>query len=116
MSKLRNKYGARKTACWQGHTHASKREAARCNVLADMQRKGEISHLEHEVQFWFSIDGRQLKHDNGRRVGFKADFVYRERPSGKCIVEDAKGYTVRDWPLRKAVFRALWPEMELREV
>lgn len=110
-----NKYGARKTQCFSGHTHASQREANRCTILHDMQRTGEITHLEIEPQYWFEIDGAVMKHDNGRRVGYKPDFRYRDA-TGQLVVEDSKGFHVRDWPLRKAIFRALNPGVELREV
>lgn len=111
-----NKYGAKKTACQSGHVHSSAREAKRCNELHLLQRAGEIERLEQQPKFWFEINGQQLKHDNGRRVGYTADFRYWDRLSGKEIVEDTKGVTVRDWPLRRALFRALHPSMVLREV
>lgn len=63
---------------------------------------------------WFTIHGQQLKHKNGRRVGYCADFQYRQ--GNKLVVEEVKGFAARDWPLRAAVFRALHPEIELREV
>jgi len=109
------KYGAKKTPCRHGHTHASGREAKRCNELHLLLHAGEITHLETQVQYWFHIDGRPLVHLNGRRVGYKPDFRYRER-NGKLIVEDSKGFAARDWPLRSAMFRALYPDTELREV
>jgi hypothetical protein len=109
-----NKYGATKAACAYGHQHASKREAKRCNDLHILERAGQITHLEVEPQFWFVINGEQMKHDNGRRVGYKADFSYRE--GDKAIAEDSKGFVVRDWPLRRALFRHLFPLIELREV
>ena len=109
----RNKFGARKTPCAQGHNHASKREAGRCNDLHILERKGEIAALQVEPQFWFVIDGKQVKHANGRRVGYKPDFAYIE-PGLKDVVEEVKGMVVRDFPLRAAIFRALFPEFELR--
>jgi hypothetical protein len=110
-----SKYGAKKAHCSIGHEHDSQREAKRCNELRLLERAGEISHFETQAQFWFEIAGKQLKHDNGRRVGVKLDFTYRDR-SGNQVAEDSKGMIVRDWPLRKAVFRALYPHIELREV
>jgi hypothetical protein len=59
------------------------------------------------------INGRQLKHPNGRRVGYKSDFEYIE--NGMLVTEDVKGVIVRDWPLRRAVFKALFPNYDLRE-
>ncbi len=111
-----NKYFARKTDCAHGHTHASKREAGRCDTLHAMQAKGGIADLEIEPQFWFAIDGKQLKHGNGHRVGYKADFLYTDLITEERVVEDVKGVSVRDWPLRKAIFTALNPHLVLREV
>ena len=61
------------------------------------------------------INGKQLKHANGRRVGYKSDFEYTDTESGIKVTEDVKGVIVRDWPLRRAVFIALFPGNQLRE-
>lgn len=110
----RNKYGAKKTTCLAGHTHDSKREAVTCNHLHARLAAGEISQLEQQPQFWFVIDGKQVKHRNGRKVGYQADFAFVE--NGRRVVMDAKGFAARDWPLRRAIFEALFPDLELREV
>jgi hypothetical protein len=110
----RNKYGASKAHCSAGHEHDSKREAKRCNELRILQRAGEIEDLRFQPQFYFVINGQPVKHDNGRRAGVKLDFAYVEE--GAEICEDSKGFSVRDWPLRKAVFKACFPSIELREV
>lgn len=109
-----SKYGAKKTACAAGHTHDSKGEARRCDQLHLLQRGGVIRNLTVQPQFWFTINGEQLKHENGRRVGVKLDFQYFERDEN--VVEDFKGFVTPGWPLRKAVFRALHPYITLREV
>lgn len=110
----RNKFGAKKTTCTVGHVHDSKKEAARCGVLHQMHADGLISDLVLQPQFWFTIDGQQIKHRNGRRVGYRSDFEYRE--GGKLICEEVKGFTARDWPLRAAIFIALYPQYTLREI
>lgn len=107
------KYSAVKANCNAGHTHDSKREAIRCNELHALEAAGEISDLMIHPQYWFVINGRQLKHPNGRRVGYKSDFEYVE--NGMLVTEDVKGVVVRDWPLRRAVFKALYPHHYLRE-
>lgn len=109
-----NKYNARASHCSAGHEHASKREAKRCNDLRILERAGKISELRQQPQYWFVINGSQVKIDNGRRAGVKLDFAYIE--NGREIAEDSKGYAARDWPLRKAIFKALFPHIELREV
>lgn len=110
----RNKFGAKKTVCSHGHKHDSKREANQCETLHLRLYDGEISNLEMQPQFWFSIDGKQLKHRNGRRVGYCADFLFTE--NGKQVVVETKGFAARDWPLRRAIFEALFPDIELREL
>ena len=111
-----SKYYAQPSLCAKGHKHASKREAKRCNELHLLLRAGEIESLEQQPQYWFVINGQTLKHPNGSRVGYQPDFRYIDRLSGATIVEDSKGVKVRDYPLRAAIFRALHPDLILREV
>ena len=106
------KYRAVKSQCNAGHTHDSKREAIRCNELHDLQAAGAITDLVIHKQYFFVINGKQVKHANGRRVGINIDFEYTE--NGRKISEDVKGVIVRDWPLRSAVFAALFPDHQLR--
>jgi hypothetical protein len=87
------KYRAVKAQCRAGHTHDSKREAIRCDELHILEAAGEISELIIGPQYWFVINGKQLKHANGRRVGYKSDFEYVE--NGVRITEDVKGVIVR---------------------
>lgn len=112
--RFRNKFGAKKTNCSQGHTHGSKKEAVRCDELSQLEREGKIRNLEQQPKFWFVIDGRQVKHKNGRRVGYTADFRYRE--GGEIVVEEVKGFAARDYPLRRAIFVASFPTIIFREV
>lgn len=106
------KYRAVKSQCNAGHTHDSKREAKRCDELHLLQAAREISDLVIHKQHYFVINGKQVKHANGRRVGINIDFEYTE--NGRKISEDVKGVIVRDWPLRSAVFAALFPDHQLR--
>ena len=108
------KYFAKKTPCQHGHLHASKREAKRCVELHLLQAGREIEGLTIEPTFKFEISGKPLKLGNGSTAGYKPDFTYSER--GKLIAEDVKGMVVRDFPLRAALFRHLFPDWELRVV
>lgn len=113
--KAGNKFGAKQARCHAGHSHASRAEARRCDQLHLLERAGAIRDLRQQPQFWFTIDGRQVKHENGRRVGYRADFDYFE--GDRHVVEDVKGaYRDDAWTLRKAIFRALFPDVDLREV
>jgi hypothetical protein len=111
-----SKYHARRTPCSHGHNHASGREAKRCGELHLLQRAGAIASLRIEPQFWFVIDGKQMKHPNGRRVGYKPDFAYIEVPGLKDVAEDVKSSATMTEAavLRIALFRALFPDFELR--
>lgn len=113
----RNKYGAKKTNCSHGHKHDSKKEAARCDELHDLWAAGQIGNLVNQPQFWFCINGQQVKHENGRRVGYRPDFSYSQ--DGTEVVEDVKPTSKfamsKDYPLRKAIFKALYPSITFRE-
>lgn len=114
MRRRVNKYGAKKADCLHGHVHDSIKEAKRCNELHLLARAGQISDLQVQPQFWFVIDGRQVKHDGGRRVGFKPDFRYKEGLL-RDTVEDVKGFKTSDYVLRKAIFKALFPDINFVE-
>ncbi len=109
---------ARKTACANGHTHASMAEAKRCGDLHLLQRGGVICGLQVEPQLWFEIDGREVKLENGRRAGYRADFAYIE--AGTKVIEEVKPARKqarsRDYALRVAIAKALHPTLEFREV
>jgi hypothetical protein len=109
----RSKYNAKKARCAHAHKHDSKREAARCNELHVLWAAGVIADLVIQPQFWFVINGSQVKHDNGRRCGYRPDFSYTE--SGQDCVEDVKGMVTADFTLRKAIFKALFPTIEFRQ-
>lgn len=110
------KYFAKRTACKQGHSHASKREAGRCAELFLLLRSGQISALVIEPQYWFEINGAVVTHSNGRRVGYKPDFGYIE--NGRHVVEDVKSTPTMTEAatLRMTLFRHLFPTIELRLV
>lgn len=112
--KRGNKYGAKQAQCHAKHVHDSRAEARRCNELHLLQRAGEITGLEQQPVFRFVVDGRAVMLENGQQARLKADFSYIER--GRKVVEDRKGVIVRDFPLRWALARALWPEIDWRVV
>lgn len=114
MAIARNKYGAKKAVCSHGHVHDSQREQRRCDELHLLERAGAIAELRMQPHYPFKIAGTPLKGKNGHALGFTGDFEYRE--DGRLICEDSKGFVVRDYPLRSALFRALFPDVELREV
>jgi hypothetical protein len=112
--KAGNKYGASKSECRAGHVHDSKSEARRCNELQLLERAGTIAGLQQQPVFHFAVDGRPVMLDNGQQARLKADFTYVE--NGRKVVEDRKGFIVRDFPLRWALARTMWPDIDWRVV
>lgn len=111
------KFFAKKTPCGHGHVHASKREARRCDELHQLESLGEIIGLQVEPKFSFVVDGKPVKMANGHTAQYKPDFTYIE--NGIKVAEDVKpsnGWQSRDVALRFALFRHLWPSIELRVV
>ena len=107
-----NKYGAEKTVCAAGHKHASKAEAKRCYELTMLERAGQISGLQQQPVYTFIVNGNPIIMDNGHKAKLTADFSYVE--NGRKVVEDRKGMVVRDFPLRWALAKALWPDVVWR--
>lgn len=114
-SRRNTKYNAKKAGCDAGHTHDSIAEAKRCNELHVLQRAGEISNLTVSPLFRFVLpDGRAIKMKNGHVARYTGDFRYME--NGREIIEEVKGFVARDFPLRRALFEALYPDLTLRVV
>lgn len=112
-----SRYFARKTPCANGHIHASAREAKRCAELNLLFRSGVIDALVIEPTYHLAPGGVPIIMGNGHKAKYRPDFVYRE--AGKLVAEDVKaknGFVDRDFPLRAALFRLCYPEIELRVV
>lgn len=113
MARGGHKFNAKRTDCSEGHSHPSAAEARRCSELHLLQRAGHITRLVIQPQYWFEIKGVPIKHDNGRRVGYKPDWKYFE--GDLSVVEECKGFRTADYPLRKAIFKAFYPYITFRE-
>lgn len=107
-----NKYRAVKAQCGAGHVHASRREARRCDALHLLQHSRVIVGLEQQPKFTFVINGVPIVLANGHKAALTADFSYIE--NGVKVVEEVKGMVVRDFPLRWALAKHLWPNIEWR--
>lgn len=117
MKRGGNKFGARRSPCAHGHTHASAKEARRCNDLHLLEHTGEIAGLQIEPKFVFEIDGKPVLHTNGRKAVYTPDFSYIER--GTKVCEDVKGNDATKTEastLRMAFARAMWPSIDWRVV
>lgn len=75
-------------------------------------RAGQISDLVIEPTYILAPNGEPIIMGNGHKAKYRPDFVYRE--GGQLVAEDVKGMIVRDFPLRAALFRLCFPEIELR--
>ena len=111
---------AKKTECAHGHTHDSKREAKRCNDLHLLQAGEQIAGLKIQPFYPFHINGSVPRMGNGHKMGVHLDFSYVDSKRGVMVAEDVKGRSKlsdsRDWPLRKALFKHIYPMVELNEV
>lgn len=114
----RNKYGAKKVTL-DGIRFDSQREAKRYAELRDMQKRGEISHLELQPAFKLAVDGRPVLirskgYPNGRQVTYRADFAYWD--GDKRVIEDSKGMATDVFKLKKAFVEAMFPAVRIVEV
>lgn len=92
----------------EGIKFPSKGEARRYCELKLLERAGAIKDLKRQVVY-------HLAGQRGAKVGrYTVDFTYRE--NNRLIAEDFKGYAARDMPMRIALFRDNYPEIELRIV
>ena len=99
---------ARNTAQREYQVFASKREYSRYGELLWEVQAGVVWDLERQVRFDLVV--------NGVKVGrYTADFVYRRKDVPKKVVEELKGYAVRDYALRRNVFKACYPEYQFIE-
>lgn len=101
---MKNKYYNKKTYTSDGIKHDSQKEATRWAELKLLQRAGEISDLQRQVEFELIPNqyeviervskktGKPLKAETKlieRKVCYIADFVYTDK-NGKRVVEDTK--------------------------
>lgn len=108
------KYNAQKVVV-DGITFDSRKEANRYLELKLLQRAGEISDLQLQVEFelipnQYATEERYGK--NGRRLTDKqillerkccyvADFVYTDKRTGEKVVEDCKGLRLETYKIKK---------------
>ena len=99
----RNKYGNAKVM-FQGIKFDSKRERDHYIILKDREKRGEISDLAIQVPIFLMGRDGPIRTPTGRRMYYKADFVYRE--NGVAVVEDAKGFPTPEYKIKKAILLA----------
>jgi hypothetical protein len=104
-----NKYHSKKVTR-NGITYDSTKECRRHQQLLLLERAGEITDLQRQVEFVL-IPAQREPDTIGVRGGVKkgkviehavkyvADFCYKE--NGKQIVEDTKGFRTKDYVLKR---------------
>lgn len=110
-----SKYHNQKTVV-DGIMFDSKLEANRWIELKLLLRAGEIEGLERQKRFtlqepFITGDGERI-----RAITYVADFVYKDRRTGRLIAEDTKGIKTDVYRLKKKLFLKAYPYWELREV
>ena len=103
---VRRKYGNVPTET-DGIRFASKREAERWATLRLKERLGEIRHLARQIRYPLVVAGQPI-------AVYVADFVY-ELPDGRQVVEDAKGFRLREYVLKRRLMLACHG-IEIQEV
>lgn len=82
-----------------GLRFASKREAQRWGELRLRARLGEVADLHRQAPYACVVAGVQV-------CVYVADFVYRDVPTGRWHVEDAKGVRTAVYRLKKRLMKA----------
>ena len=97
------KYYSRSTICNQGHKHASKKEANRCDELTLLERAGVIMALKQQEKFSLQ-KGFKYRGKTIRPITYRADFSYWDKEKGYFVVEDVKGFKTQVYRLKKKMF------------
>lgn len=95
--RRRNKYGNVRTEV-DGIKFHSRKEAARYEVLRDMQAAGSITNLRLQVPFRLLVNDKLV-------CRYISDFVYTNT-DGAEIVEDVKGRLTDVYKLKKKLMKA----------
>lgn len=102
-----NKHNAKKVTV-DGIRFDSKKEARRYQQLKMLERAGEISNLRLQVKYYFEVNGGLVTYDSGRKMFYKADFVYHDEMLGQEVVEDVKGQDTDASKIKRALFAAVY--------
>ena len=94
FNRPKNKFGARKTVCSQGHPHPSALECSVCELHILREKAGEIRNLkwQHTVHLAFGIK-------------WKVDWSYELAPDWTLAFSEAKGAEDRGYKLKIRMWR-----------
>lgn len=105
-----------------GIEFASKFESQRYIELKLLEKAKEIYHLKTHVSFPLERGEVRVTEMRGNKVRiYTVDFAYLEPKLGESggwqrVVEDTKGVRTGESSLRMSIFKALYPEIELRVI
>ena len=94
-----SKYRAKRTEV-DGIMFASKAESRRYIELRDMQKRGEIRHLELQPRFRLEVNGVKI-------CDYIADFRYVDA-DGEDVVEDVKGVITPQYRMKRNLMAAIY--------
>lgn len=107
----RNKYGAR-TCSYGGSIYHSRKEAAFAQELDSLKRaklkKDRVQEWKRQVKVSLDVNGLHV-------CNYFVDFLVTYA-DGREIWYEVKGFTTPEFKLKEKLFRALYPERELRVV
>ena len=110
------KYHARKTTV-NGITFDSRLEGERYQQLMLLEKAGQISSLQLQVEFQVLKGWKNP--ETGEKIPsqkYIADFVYIDEMENKMVVEDTKGVETADFRLKWNLVRSQYPQYEFRKV
>jgi hypothetical protein len=102
--RRQSKYGAVPTTV-DGVRFASTAEAKRDAELVLLQRAGKITDLRRQPSYKMEVMGEHI-------CTYRGDWFYFE--NGQRVVEDKKGVQTKEFKIKWALAKALYPEIEWR--
>lgn len=101
-----HKYNAKRTTV-NGITFPSRLEAQVYACLLADQDDGRITRLERQLEFVLQEEPR---------IVYRADFAYVDCLTGERVIVEAKGEPTPVWRLKEKLFRAKFPDLDLRVI
>ncbi len=106
--KKKHKYHAKKTEV-DGHNFDSKKEAEYYQELKLRKRAGDIKDFELQPEF---VLQDKIPEKKLRAIKYRADFKVFHT-DGRVEIVDIKGFETAEFKLKKKMFLARYPDLEL---
>ena len=111
--KKGNKYHAEAFTDAEGVRWHSRDEFERWGLLKTMLWAGLIRDLRRQVSYVLQPAFRDARGHRVRAISLVVDFEYLDA-DGRLVVEDFKGFETATWKMKQKMFRAKYPDIELR--